>query len=311
MSSFRYIKSKLDVCLLIAEALSTGLTKGGLKNELLGLSSRNFTSAEILRAVLERECSASQSGLAFLRQQIFFKLAGFVREAQHEDSNGLTDLNWTPDCMSLQGDSFPFNMLCNGKVNSPLLDLKCRFAIAHARLGQFRIFIFGNKSLRLKKKALLFDTLILSAVFCNLAAWAPFTKMISAAWTRKLGGLYRRFAVMHAGIVVREWNDLQLRHEMGLLAPSVLLRSLRLMRFLARVICTSTEATWALLQLGSPWWYQLQSDVAWLQQQRGLPLEMGSLLDNWDQWSHYISLSPSRWKKLVQKQHNMMWSKQC
>ena len=40
--------------------------------------------------------------------------------------------------------------------NSPLLDLKSRFAIAQARLGQFRVAIFGNKALPLRKKVLLF-----------------------------------------------------------------------------------------------------------------------------------------------------------
>ena len=184
--------------------------------------------------------------------------------------------------------------------NSPLLDLKSRFAIAHARLGQFRVAIFGNKALPLRKKVLLFDSLILSAVFCNVAAWAPFTTAVNVAWGRKLGGLYRRFAMIHAGLAVREWTDQRLQQEMGFVSPMVLLRSIRL-RFLAHVVGAANDATWALLQLGSSWWHQAQADVDWLQSQRRFPLGMWRLIEDWPSWLQYIGSSPTRWKKLISR----------
>ena len=179
-------------------------------------------------------------------------------------------------------------------------EFNTRFAIAHSTITQLKTTTFANRNLSLTAKVRLFDSLIASALFYNSATWGLLSSRQANRFYKGCMKLYKRLAILHFGHHAMEWNDLKVREHLGVLAPDISLRIARL-RYLGHLIVAGDDAIWALLQQLPPWWSLIEHDVNWMQAQRRYPLPHGPLLEDWNNWQHYIRTSPSRWKQIVKR----------
>ena len=182
----------------------------------------------------------------------------------------------------------------------PYKEIRCRLGVGHSTVTALKASIFANKGMPLKTKMLLFDCLVGAALFYNTATWMPLTPKQLASFVKGFLKLVRRVAILHFGIIAREWREQDLLQRLGVAHPSVALRCGRL-RFLSHLLHSAGDDIWATIQQFSPWAFQLQDDIAWLQAQRRFPFPYGKLLEDWSSWSIYILENPVRWKAVVRK----------
>ena len=180
----------------------------------------------------------------------------------------------------------------------PVKEFRMRFGIAHSTLTSLKISVFRNSSLPLRKKIMLFDSLIASGLFYNSATWMPLRPSHQRLFNIGYGKLLRRVAILHFGFFARDWSNERLFEQLDVLPAELCIRASRL-RYLGHLLTAGGDDIWSMLQQHFPWVEMLVDDIKWLQAQRRFPFPFGSLLDDWSAWSLYILESPKRWKRVV------------
>ena len=183
---------------------------------------------------------------------------------------------------------------------NPLKEFRSRLGQAHATVTAHKAAIFSNRALSIKTKFQLFDSLVASGLFYNSATWMPLSERHLKTFVQGVLKLLRRIAILHFGIMAREWNESILLLRLGASHPTTCLRCCRL-SLLSHLVHSGGDDVWAAVQQFRPWVALLEDDIRWLQAQRKHPLPFGELCHDWSSWSLYIGESGPRWKAVIQQ----------
>ena len=177
------------------------------------------------------------------------------------------------------------------------MDIKTKFAIAHDLVTRYKGPVFSNRALAFEKKRQLFETMVLSTITFNAAAWMPRNCRQQQQLHSSFMKLYKRVCILHFGGDALTWSDDKVLNQFRLPSPEVTLRQARL-RYVLQLCKGGQPHMWGLLQADGEWYQRFCKDVTWLDSfcpEAGLQ----GLQMRWDLVVDYVTSSPTRWKRLI------------
>ena len=177
------------------------------------------------------------------------------------------------------------------------LDARTKFAAAHELLTKYKGPVFSNRALPLQKKRQLFQTMILSTITFNAAAWMPRNRRQTQQLHVSFMKLYKRVCLLHFGSIALTWSDDKVLNAFRLPAPEITLRQARL-RYVLQLCKGGQPHIWGLLQADDDWYTRFCTDIAWLVSHcPEVDLDPSTLC--WESFAAHVQSSPARWKRLI------------
>ena len=180
-----------------------------------------------------------------------------------------------------------------------LLDMRTKFAHAHALITKYKGPIFGNKRFPLLKKTEMFNALVLSTITFNIAAWHVLAAVEMRHFANGMLRLHRRLAQLHFGIVAFHWTTHETFARLQLPMPEIILRVARL-RYLQQLIRNGPDQLWGILQLDGTWWTLIAADLTWFRTTLPDFLPAPSL-HQWETLRTFLEGPGARWKAALKR----------
>lgn len=179
-------------------------------------------------------------------------------------------------------------------------DIKIKFGTAHEIVTKYRAQIFSNRKLHLQHKVQLFNSLVMSTITFNAAAWNTTTKGQMKQIEHGFDRLHKRIAIMHHGPDALLWSYAKVYAYLNAPDTDTVLRVARL-RYLAQMVRTGQPHFWALVQLEQRWYSTVVEDLSWLQSlctQDEIP---DGSADSWPLLVDWANRRPLPWKRLLKR----------
>ena len=174
-------------------------------------------------------------------------------------------------------------------------ELRRRLGIAHSTFGKFRRVLFHNLAFDQRKRANLFQTLVMSQLTYGMETWVLTDQKARYGFHAGVIRLYRRFLKLpHDG----HYTDQDVLVRCGLPSPSTLLRRARL-RYLGLLYRAGPQDIWSIVLQDSTWLTLVQDDVAWMWAQLSNSSPLSDPQVDFSHWEFIMTDHPRYWKRLV------------
>eukprot|EP00438_Fugacium_kawagutii_P008771 Skav211395 [mRNA] locus=scaffold1467:73053:76628:- [translate_table: standard] len=183
-------------------------------------------------------------------------------------------------------------------------EMRQRISMAHSTYNEHRRLLFNNPNIPWKKRAELFEMLVLSKLAYGSESWSIDQQASGLAFHHAVLRLYKRLLrVPHDA----HRADDDILREAGLPSPTTLLRRARL-RYLGTLYRCCTPYLWSILRLDQAWQTLIRADLVWLWHQLRNASSLPDPDENSAAWLDLIHAQPRYWKKLVNRgvQHEIL-----
>ena len=179
-------------------------------------------------------------------------------------------------------------------------DIQGKFGVAHDTITRYKSQIFSNRKLAIKAKAQLLQSLVISAITFNAAAWITTTKGQKRQIEASFDKLHKRVAVMHYGASALEWSSDHVYASLNLPGTETILRVSRL-RYLAQMVRVGQAHFWALVQMEQRWYTAILEDLQWLQSLCTEDEVPDGSENSWLLMLDWAQRRPLQWKRLLKR----------
>ena len=181
-------------------------------------------------------------------------------------------------------------------------ELRRRFGIANAAFNQHRRLLYQNRTLTMKQRIQLFNTLVLSKLCYGMESWVLTDQRSWHFFHSALLRLYKRLLHIpgHA-----HCTDLEVLGRSGLPDATALLRRCRL-RYLSTLYACEADVHWPLILRDHSWLHLVEEDLSWLGTMLANTCTSGDPVDHPGNWDYILRYHRGYWKKLVNRAFTLL-----
>ena len=177
-------------------------------------------------------------------------------------------------------------------------EVQIKAAVGHTTFNQHRKILFGNGNIELKKRAELFQMIVLSKCLYGADTWVAMSEKTMKRFHVAIIRLYRR--LLPKQDQQDHMEDETVLTKVALPSPLELLHRARL-RYLATLVKADIADAWALLAKDSQWLGLVEQAMLWMWEQLRSSSSLPDPRQDFMQWLRLIQNSPGYWKRLVRR----------